>query len=363
MKIRSIRWDITHKCTQNCTHCYAASYRRRENKNEPNLEELYRIIDQLTGAGITEFSLTGGDVLLNKYLPHVLRKLKENDCWVELVANMINLTDNLYEQLCDPHIAPNRICCAVNGSTAEFHERLYGKNSFTGVSNMIRLMNSMTKRNLPADFTANVMVIKPTKNQIVETIEFCSQSGFNTVYLSKVVRVGNAVRNWSDLALSPKEIISLTYKIISSVSSLEKLSFAYLTPVAIDFIYKKHGALLAKQFSGCAFSYELYLDNFGKLYPCQCISELKRSGKGYCIDFTNISLLKNDFNKIFNGISFAQEQDRISKGLYKKYRPCGQCKYSKSFCMPCHRYLDFGVTQPFELCSYINDLAPFLFKP
>ncbi len=359
MNIRSVRWDLTQRCTQNCMHCYAAAYRFGLSQ-EINTYQADVLADRLINAGVNEFSITGGDIMLSPNLDRLLMHLRGAGCWVELVSNMINITPELADCFCDLSSYPDRICCAVNGPSPEGHESLYGNGSYIGVGNMVNLMRRIRKAGLPTEFTANIMVMKLTRSWFSQTVSWCHSVGFDHIYMSKVVPVGNAVPNWDSLVLSPEETLALAEEVIATDVPTKKLHFAFLTPLGIDLVNKKHGTDIEKQFSGCAYGYELYLDNTGRLYPCQCISEIERSGGTYPITFSGNNLLDMNFESIYDSPGFAIEQEKVNQGLYLNYEPCNRCKYVRSFCMPCHRYYLRGESKPFPLCSYIANKNPIL---
>lgn len=70
--------SLTGKCNLNCLHCFMASEKTRDKEDSDlSLQEMYNIIDQLPGVGVSTISLTGGEPLVYPYLKQVLKRIAD----------------------------------------------------------------------------------------------------------------------------------------------------------------------------------------------------------------------------------------------------------------------------------------------
>jgi len=88
---------LTYRCNSRCQTC--SIWKRpqeEEKKKEIGLKEWKNIIDKLVHAGVRNFEIFGGNVLLRKeLLISLLQYIKKQDCIIHLPTNQIGLDDEL----------------------------------------------------------------------------------------------------------------------------------------------------------------------------------------------------------------------------------------------------------------------------
>ena len=67
----SVVWEITFACNMRCLHCGTAAGKMRS--DELTTEEALNLIDELTGLGSQEITLSGGEPLLRDDLYELLQ--------------------------------------------------------------------------------------------------------------------------------------------------------------------------------------------------------------------------------------------------------------------------------------------------
>ena len=78
-------------------------------------------------------------------------------------------------------------------------------------------------------------------------------------------------------------------------------------------------------------AHSLFLDNMGKIYPCD--RERKFKGREY-------ELLKEEFWTIWNSDTFSKPfKAYFGDKKYRNLAPCNECKYLYDECFPCHLYI------------------------
>lgn len=90
MRIRSVCWDITSRCNENCLFCYS-----EKNIQEASFEKNKRIMKNLISNGVGKISFVGGEPLLYKELFNLVEYGKSLDSTVQfsLTTNAILLAD------------------------------------------------------------------------------------------------------------------------------------------------------------------------------------------------------------------------------------------------------------------------------
>jgi GTP 3',8-cyclase len=77
-EIKSLRISVTDKCNFRCTYCMPAEGLEWLPKNEIlTFEEIHRIVRVMAAMGVAEFRLTGGEPLVRRDLPELVRMLSE----------------------------------------------------------------------------------------------------------------------------------------------------------------------------------------------------------------------------------------------------------------------------------------------
>ena len=72
----SSQWEITCRCNLRCVMCYTDCFNTPDMlRQELSLREIVRIMDEIREAGCLELTLTGGEPLIRRDLPDLVRML------------------------------------------------------------------------------------------------------------------------------------------------------------------------------------------------------------------------------------------------------------------------------------------------
>src|SRR4029453_11728779 len=117
-----VSWNLTYRCNLACEHCYldagtpvppqGAEDARRgprllatENfadRSELGTEECFRVIDEIAAFAPECLTiLTGGEPLLRRDIPDIVRRAAERGLWVVIGTNGVCITENLARRLAD----------------------------------------------------------------------------------------------------------------------------------------------------------------------------------------------------------------------------------------------------------------------
>lgn len=82
MKRRSVCWNITSKCNENCKFCYSL-----KNIEECSFEENLIILERIKELNVKEITWTGGEALLYPYLFELMEIVHKNGIRNKLISN------------------------------------------------------------------------------------------------------------------------------------------------------------------------------------------------------------------------------------------------------------------------------------
>lgn len=103
--ITSVMFELTYNCSEKCVHCYNPGATRndneqsfRANKDELQLEDYKRIIDELDNAGLIKVCLSGGDPFSKPFAWEIIDYLYQKEIAFDVFTNgqrIVNEVDRL----------------------------------------------------------------------------------------------------------------------------------------------------------------------------------------------------------------------------------------------------------------------------
>ncbi len=126
MKIspNKVCWNITNQCNLKCKFCYAnksvkdGSYHLQKN-----------IIAILADRRVEQITFSGGEPLMVKYLPSLLKTTKKKGIRVHLSTNGILFNENIANKICK-HV--DILCVPLDGSTGMINYKMRGNDNLLG---------------------------------------------------------------------------------------------------------------------------------------------------------------------------------------------------------------------------------------
>ncbi|MFA6317938.1 MAG: radical SAM protein [Elusimicrobiota bacterium] len=150
--------ELTHRCNQDCGHCYLPRTSRTAGprtggSSELGTEEWLRVLGELADAGTLFLTFTGGEVLLRKDLPVILAAARQRSFRVEVFTNASLLTARDADLWADAGVAA--VGVSVYGPDAACHDAVTGTpGSFDRTLSGIRLLR---KAGIPVKFKIPLM--------------------------------------------------------------------------------------------------------------------------------------------------------------------------------------------------------------
>jgi GTP 3',8-cyclase len=266
--LRDLRISVTDQCNFRCTYCmpkeiFGPDYPFLKNEELLSFDELERIATQFARAGVEKIRITGGEPLLRKGLPELLKRLRAiegiND--IALTTNGIllpKLASDLKEAGMD----------RVTVSLDTLDDTLFGKINGRGVGVQPILKGIEAARQAGLQVKINMMVKKGINEQDILPM---ARYFKNTPYVLRFIEymdVGTSNGwNWNDV-VSKDQIL----KVIREEFVLEHVAGHYYGEVAKRFRYKdgmgEIGIISSISDTFCSTCTRARISADGKVYTC-----------------------------------------------------------------------------------------------
>lgn len=167
--------NVTNQCNLRCSYCFAQFYKRDE--EELNTEQIFSLIDELKDLGTQRIALSGGEPLLRKDLPEIIKYIKSkgiecglnsNGILVPVKINDIKLVDSICISLDGPENVHDRYRGAGSWQKAMSAIKVIKENKIPLHINMV-----LTKNNF--DFIGYILEIAKQNHFLVEISPLYSQ--------------------------------------------------------------------------------------------------------------------------------------------------------------------------------------------
>ena len=195
-----VAWEITHRCNARCIHCYSASGPGASCADELSTEEALDVIDQLADAGLLVLALSGGEPMLRRDWPELVRHAVERGLRVNVGTNGSTVTARTAQQLSE--LGVHSVTVSLDSHREHVHDffrQLPGLYRRT-----IRAIELLSERDVRV-----VVGFTPTRVNWQDgrsVVRLASSLGADAVNLSEYVPAG---RGPIDLALEPEELHSV----------------------------------------------------------------------------------------------------------------------------------------------------------
>ncbi len=283
--IRDLRISVTDRCNFRCTYCmpkeiFGDDYQFLPKEALLSFEEIERLATIFATLGVKKLRLTGGEPLLRKDLPYLIKKLHDingiEDIGLTTNAVMLGaLADKLYDS------GLRRL----NISLDALDPFVFGEMNGRGTNPQIVLRNIEFAKEIGFHLKVNMVVQKDVnEHEILPMAMHFKERGI-TLRFIEFMDVGND-NAWSFAkVVTKKQMLNL----LQSEFELEPIDADYFGEVAQRYRYKDNGVevgfITSVSESFCSSCTRARLSSDGKLYTCLFasdgfdIKELLRSGK------------------------------------------------------------------------------------
>ncbi|MCP4133187.1 MAG: radical SAM protein [bacterium] len=129
-----VEWQITKECNSECLYC---DYYKESNKNELSLEQIKKIVDEISAMGTEYIHFTGGEALVRNDFIEILKYIRKKKIRISLNTNGL-LFPRKFDEL---KLYLNITKFSLDGPK-EMHDHIRGSESYDEVIRSIELAKS-----------------------------------------------------------------------------------------------------------------------------------------------------------------------------------------------------------------------------
>ena len=158
MKKRSVCWNITSRCNENCKFCY-----RILTEKENDIEKNKKILEVLAKLSVDKISWTGGEALLYPNLIELLKISKSYGIINNLLTNGKLLSEEKIIEL-EPYL--DYITLSYDSNNSDTY-KIMGRGERHGI-NVIKALDFIQENDINVKIKINTLVSEINKNEITD---------------------------------------------------------------------------------------------------------------------------------------------------------------------------------------------------
>lgn len=207
----SVDFDITLDCNLQCIHCNVQGGSAAA-RDEMDLDQVKRVIDQLYGYGIVDISITGGEPLCRNDWREILQYACSFESWrVELNTNGILWTDADVEFLSGLKNKPV-VAVSVDGPNPDVYALLRNVEPQMAEPVFAKVVSSVQKIAAVTAVCVNFTITALNHQCFFEMVELSRELNARSFLGIKIFPVGRAKTHFRNLAISYPEWKELVKK-------------------------------------------------------------------------------------------------------------------------------------------------------
>lgn len=196
----TIVWNFTNRCNLNCLHCHQDSS-PMSSYPELTTSQAFKVIDNMSDAGVVILTFSGGEPLLRKDLYDAIKRANDKGLLCTIASNGILMTREVARKLAKVGI--RRVEIGLDGARAETHDFLRNKpGSFEATIEGIRNCAEVGFDELATTMTLH----SKNFNELEETMDLAERLGATRFYLNRLIPAGRGVEAYY-LDVAPAEKI------------------------------------------------------------------------------------------------------------------------------------------------------------
>jgi radical SAM protein with 4Fe4S-binding SPASM domain len=301
-RVQEVWLHVTDRCNLACPMCYFQADKPPACDRNMTAGEMQHALEVISLTRPQQVVISGGEPLVRKDLPDLLRNLREHGLPVWLLTNGTLLSQETCRSIAG-HV--DRISISLDGMTVAAHERMRGKGTFEAVLRGIR-----TLQNTGFDRIGIIPTIRRDNlSEVLDLGRFARQLGVSVDSRCLFTARGSAASCRGDFEIGVAELIQR-----AATEMQRRLRQADMLPESpagssplIDFAQP--------QMRQCgAGRRKLSIDIDGSLYPCQMLHD-RRFFLGNVREF-------HDLNQLANG----PRARRVSRWTVDRIDTVAECR-------------------------------------
>ena len=121
-------WEVTMGCNMRCGHCGSSC--AEPLPDELTTHEALSLSDQIADLGLTWITISGGEPLIRKDLPQIVKRLTSRSVFVNIITNGWFIDAKMAQQLKSSSVST--VAISIDG-TEEIHDRIRKQGSFARI--------------------------------------------------------------------------------------------------------------------------------------------------------------------------------------------------------------------------------------
>lgn len=293
---------LTERCNLRCLHCFQESTPLVK-EDFPPLEKLYSLFDEIEYLEVETLKISGGELLMHPQIKEILAYLANKRFKKSLLTNAILIDDDIINILKDKNF---RLGISLDGSCAEIHEFLRGRNTF---DRTIRNVKKLKENGIIFSMTATLH--RNNYQDLINIARLAHGLGASQLNINKIAPLGRGGKN--DISLTAAQIEFIKDEVVILQKELGDRFSGYSDPKE----------LLKKDLNGdmiaCSAGTKiLAISPQLEVYPCTYGFHNKEYKMGSLYDETLSSIWTNNKWELFRG-----------KVKLNDLNQCGSCSFNK----------------------------------
>ena len=208
----AMEWRVTDRCNYNCLHCYNASD-ESACADQWDYDEALSFLDQCRDCGILELRLSGGEPMLHRRFPDLLRAVYDRGMYVgEIVTNGSFLNRDILSEITSYGKKP---LFKVSFDGFGYHDWM---RNFPGAEKQaIKAFELLAEGGFP--ILVNSQINRRNKDSFPRTIEYFDSLGVQTLRFIRTTEVPRWVLNADDASLPYEEYYEVMLDILREYNS------------------------------------------------------------------------------------------------------------------------------------------------
>ena len=245
-QLSSVQLSISSRCNLNCKYCYATD-RKEYRFPKMTLDDYRQVVDNILDyAPGTEFSITGGEPLLNPDVFDIAAYIRSKGAGVDLLTNATLLNDTNIHKIIKVF---DKVTVSLDGSTEERHDRFRGKGAHARTMHALQLLEQY---GVPYSLAMTVNRLN------IDDVEEMAMLYGDKLGFAPLFPAGNAKKGTEDISISGLEY----FNALKQAAGVRPLGYCEAT---LD-------AAVCQRRCKCAVGgAEISISETGDVYPCQLL--------------------------------------------------------------------------------------------
>ena len=223
---------VTNACNFRCGHCFASS--GQPFADELTTFEVKRLIDELAEMGCFKIKFGGGEPLVRRDLPDLIRHANDQGIAVSISTNAVAASKEVVDSLAGLKL--EEILVSMDGASAEVYDAIRGEpgafqRAMTGIVNL---------KLLKAPICLRRVLMKANAAELSVLIQLAEKLDVTRVLLRSLLPVGRAAAE-SDLVLNAEEMNRAWQEALSATSPQAKVVVPEAIPIARKRVFEGFG--------------------------------------------------------------------------------------------------------------------------